>query len=341
MIEVRCISREERDSWNRYIEQSPQSIAWQIYEWSEVVARHYEYRFFPLAALEDTRVVGVLPLYLGAIGNGRGFISVPFAVAGGVVGESEEVHAALVGRAIAMSREEGGLPVVLKQYKLRMPGGLKTDENYINSELPLHRDMGILRQCVGADNLKNAECALDLGLEVEYPAEDIPAFYDLLLRYNHAQGIPCVSEKWIRTLIDFGMYSIALGRYKGSVLAGTMVKKFKKTVSFPFSCVLPRKREGELAAYGLYWNLISRFAAEGFEIFHSGRIPKNQETARYRLGWGGTLFPYYYQYYPNTSGPTEFTTRRGLKRRIASFVWKRLPIAAARSLGPRLVRRFP
>ncbi len=341
MLEVRGVRPEERGEWNRYIDEAPQAIAWQAYEWSEVIARHYDYQFFPIAAWDGMRVVGVLPLYLGSTGHGRGFISVPFAVAGGAVGESDAVQAALMDRAVTMSRQEGGVPVVLKQYKVRMPGDLKTDENYFNRELSLHRDMNVLRQRVGADNLVKADGARALGLQVEYPAGDIPAFYEFLLKFHRANGIPCVSEGWIRTLIDFGMYSFTLARIKGKVVAATMVKKFKKTVSFPFSCVLPKGRDPELVAYGMYWDLISRFAEEGFEIFHSGRIPKNQKAADYRLGWGGTAYPYFYQYYPNTVGPTEFTTRRGWKRRLVSFVWKRLPMVVARNLGPKLVRRFP
>jgi hypothetical protein len=341
MIEVRTINPAEREAWNKYIDQTPQAIAWQAYEWSEVVACHYEYQFLPLAAWEESRIVGILPLYLGQVGNGRGLISVPFAVAGGALGDNDTVRRALTERAIAISQQEGGLPITLKQYKVRMPGDFKTDENYFNRELSLQRDLDALRQHISADNLRRAEQARNLGLEVEYPGSDIAAFHRVLLRHHLAQGIPCVGEEWLRTLIDFGMYSFALGRIHGRVIAATMVKKFKTTVSFPFSCVLPQEPASEVAAYGLYWDLISRFATEGYEIFHSGRVPKNQDTLDFRLGWGGTIYPYYYQYYPNSGDSTEFTTRRGLKRRLVSAGWKRLPLTIAKRLGPRLVRRFP
>jgi hypothetical protein len=341
MMEVKSIGAESAMAWNDYVQRSPLAIAWQAYEWSNVVAHHYDYDFHPLAVFRGKDIVGILPLYFGSLGKTIGFISVPFAVAGGIVGDDEEIRAALLDKAIAMSREEGGAPVVLKQYKLRISGNLKTDENYVNRELSLHRDPDVLREHISTVNLEKAEHAAALDLRVEYPAVDVKAFYDLLLRSSTAQGIPCVSPGWIRTLIEFGMYSFALGRLHGRVVAATMIKKFKKTVSFPFSCISPNDSGAEEAAFGLYWELIRRFAVEGFEIFHSGRIPKNRETAEFRLGWGGIEYPYYYQYFPDTGGQTEFARRRGLKRRIVSAVWKRLPRALAGTLGPRLVKRFP
>ena len=164
MIEVRQVGAVDREAWNRYVDQSPYAIAWQVYEWSEVVGRHYDYQFLPLAAFEGGRIVGVLPLYIGEGGSGRALISVPFAVAGGIVGDSQAVHLALVERAIEVSRQEGGLPITLKQYKVRMPGDLRTDENYFNRELSLQRDLNAVRQQVSPENLTRAEQARQLGL---------------------------------------------------------------------------------------------------------------------------------------------------------------------------------
>ena len=341
MIEVQRLNANHREAWNRYIDCSPNSIAWQVFDWADVVARHYEYEFIPLAALEGNAIRGVLPLYFGPCGKGSGLISVPFAVAGGAVWDSVESGLALCECAIEISKYKGNVPLILKQYKFPLPGTLERDETYINRELSLRCDPKALRQEVSESNLAHIEAARKAGLDVEYPAQNVPAFYDLLLRYHTAQGLPCTSETWIRTLIDFGMYSLALARVGGRIVAATMVKKFKKTVSFPFACVHPGDRAAADAAYGMIWVLINRFATEGFQIFHSGRIPKTQTVAGFRLGWGGTEYPYYYQSYPAAVVPGEAGARRGWKRRIVSAAWKRMPLSLARRLGPRLVRRFP
>jgi hypothetical protein len=360
MIQIKEIGVEGREQWNQYVNQTPEAIAWQVYDWSEVVRRHYQFQFIPLAAFEEkaveanpdesvrnqgrksSTVVGVLPLYRGRVGNKQGLISVPFAVAGGIVADSDMVRTALLNRAIEISESLGGLPITLKQYKVRMPGALKTDNSFFNRELRLQQPPESLQQEVRASNLSQAEQAIKAGLEVEYPSSNVKEFYDLLLRYHSAQGLPCASEAWVRTLVDFGMYSIALARIEGSLVAGTLVKQFKKTVSFPFSCARSGGRFSESAPLALYWHLIQHFASKGFEIFHSGRIPQSESVAEFRLGWGGTAYPYYYQTYPDRGeSAAGFDTRGNLKRRLVSRLWKELPLGIARRLGPVIVGKFP
>ena len=109
--------------------------------------------------------------------------------------------------------------------------------------------------------------------------------FGMLLRHLHARGIPCVRMRWIEDLLAFNMYSIALLKRNGSIVAGTMVKEFKKTVSFPFTCM--SLHAGETYVYRLYWELIRRFALAGREIFHSGRIPNNNLTECVPVRVGG------------------------------------------------------
>ncbi len=342
MIEVRKVGPEFKERWNEYIEQSQYAIAWQAYDWAEVLSEHYKYDFLPHAAFEGSKLIGVLPLYYGSANGKRpALLSVPFAVAGGIVADNEEARVALLEVAISISKERGNLPLTLKQYKIRIPGDLKTDENYFNKELALTSDLDSLCKEIDPKNLRLAEKALSMGLQVEHPSNDIDSFYNILLRHHASQGVPCNNIDWIRSLIEFKMYSIAVAKIDGRVVAATMTKAFKKTVSFPFSCVLPNSDEGDIGIYGLYWELISQFASEGFEIFHSGRIPKTQEAIDFRLGWGGRPHPYFYQYYPNTGGSTESTKKRGWKRNLVSAVWKRMPLTVAKRIGPIVVKRFP
>jgi hypothetical protein len=137
------------------------------------------------------------------------------------------------------------------------------------------------------------------------------------------------------------MYSIAFLKHNGSIVAGTMIKKYKKTVSFPFTCIPDQTHKSYACVYDLYWKLITTFAEEGLEIFHSGRIPNSDQTDIYRLGWGGTKYTYYNQYYPRGESSTEYKTRRGGKRELLTALWKRLPLAMTRYIGPIIVRQFP
>ncbi len=137
------------------------------------------------------------------------------------------------------------------------------------------------------------------------------------------------------------MYSIAFLKQGSVFLAATLVKEFKKTVSFPFTCKPCGKKQSNMFVFALYWELISKFTADGKEIFHSGRIPKTNKADIYRLGWGGVKHKYYYQYYPQGTISTEFSRKRGWKREVFKFLWKKLPKGIVRLLGPVVTKKFP
>ena len=120
-----------------------------------------------------------------------------------------------------------------------------------------------------------------------------------------------------------------------------MVKEFKDTISFPFSCTSKPESENFYLIYSLYWELIQKYSTEGKNIFHSGRLPKNGEADRFRQGWGGQMYNYYYQYYPETVQKTEFSVKRGSKRQMFEKVWKLTPSLITKYIGPKIVRRFP
>lgn len=341
-MEVVLISENEKKRWASFLEDNRFAIAWQSYEWREVLKRHYRFEFFPLAACDSGRIVGVLPLYRIRTAFGKdSLVSVPYAVAGGVVSCNEEAQSLLIGKAIEISKKYDSCKIILKQYKMRMSGDLLTDEDFYNRELDLTQGPEKLERGFADRNREMIGSTKDNRLVLEYPSDDVNVFHGLLLRHLHARGIPCVSKGWIEDLLRFKMYSIAILKSNGRPVAGTLVKEFKKTVSFPFTCLRRSRTEDNRLAYRLYWDLIQCYCCKGFEIFHSGRIPGNDVTDDFRLGWGGTKHAYYYQRYPNLRGTTNTAVQRGSKREGLERCWKLLPRSVAGAIGPLVVRMFP
>jgi hypothetical protein len=341
-MEAVIIDPSKRGEWEEYLLGNEKSIAWQSFDWSDVLAKHYRFDFFPIAAVDSGRISGVLPLYrMKTLLNGDMLIAVPHAVAGGIVANNEESSRVLLEKAIELSRKFNSCRIVLKQYKHRIAGDLQTDDNYYNSELRLSQDV---QQVWNGFKPGNREAILKtdkFSLVLEYPSDDLEGFYKMLLEHLHMRGIPCVSRRWIQDLIRLKMYSIALLKRDGRVVAGTLVKEYKKTVSFPFSCLPGTEKTNVEFLYRLYWDLIRKYCGKGYEIFHSGRIPNNDATDEHRLGWGGTKYGYYYQYFPNRSVKTEYATKRGRKREVLDKCWKMIPTGVAEILGPSVVKQFP
>lgn len=341
-MEIRTISTDQINAWEAYVEQNP-TIAWQSYHWNTVVKRHHPTDFHPLAAVEGSRICGILPLYaVRSIKGDLSLISVPYAVGGGLVADNTEAKKALLGAAIDLHERLGAKRIVFKQYKTKIQADLATDDNFYNRELDLTVGSDNLWSGLAENNRNHIVKAPNTPFRLVYPCSDIKGFYRMLLRHHRNSGIPCVSSRWIQDLIDFKMYSIAILKLNDRIVAGSLVKEHKQTVSFPFTC-LPDSSDQSLGfGYNLYWLLIKKFSNEGKAIFHSGRIPKTDETYPYRLGWGGQKHGYFYQYYPNRgAGQTEFKKKVSRKRQLVSSVWRRLPLPIAELLGPAIVRQFP
>jgi hypothetical protein len=340
-MDTRRIGRSEVDQWEQYVEENP-TIAWQTYYWSHMLRRHYPMEFHPVAAFMDNSIKGIMPLYIVKGLKGKtNIISVPFAVGGGITADNSETEQALVKYAIALYKEKRANRVIFKQYKHRLDGDFSTDDNYYNKELDLTVGPEKLFHDISEVNQKHVREADPYETRLVFPSEDINGFYKLLLVHHRNHGIPCVSKRWIQDLIGFKMYRVALLLLENDIVAGTLVKEHKQTVSFPFTATPDTSAKSDMFAYQLYWKLIRKFSMEGKAIFHSGRIPKNNTTHGYRLGWGGQKHLYYYQYYPNTGGDSHFKAQQSAKRKMISSVWKKLPLGVTALLGPKIVRYFP
>jgi len=340
--DVAVVKEKDKADWDRFVQESSGVIAWHSYDWSSILARHFGTEFFPLAVYDGGGICGILPLYrVRTFRAGDELMSIPHFVAGGIVAEDPLVQQALLSRAIEIAKELNISKITLKQYGLKLEGPLSTDANYYNRELELSADLNRVWQSISEANRGKIEESRKFDLQMEYPSQDVSMFFRFLLRDQHAAGVPCVSKSWVRDLFNSGSYEIALLRHKGELVAATMAKKFRDTVSFPFSCLRDQSEQNYLFAYNLYWQLISKLAQEGIQIAHSGRIPLNDEVPAYRLGWGGTKHNYYYQYCGVAAGNTEFSTKRGRKREIVEAVWKKIPVSVAGILGPVVVKQFP
>lgn len=335
------VARQYKSDWDQYVHNADGVIAWHSYDWCDLLRRHHGAEFYPIAVYDGPRICGILPLYRLRLFRKEALISVPYFVAGGIAAGRVDVRQALLDRAIQIANKLHISTITLKQYKLKLGGPLLTDDNYYNRELAIDDNLDRVWDIISELNRSKIRESEQYCNELEFPSTNVSLFYRFLLNDQHSAGIPCVSKRWIEELFKSGMYEIALLRHKSEVVAATMAKKFQDTVSFPFTCLRDHNEETELFAYSLYWKLISQFAHEGVRIVHSGRIPKTDAAFKYRLGWGGTKYNYYYQYYGMGEGQTEFSTKRGRKRALIESAWKRIPTSVAGILGPVVVKQFP
>lgn len=341
-MRIEILDESKREAWESFINEQPKAIAWQSYKWFDVLKKHYQIDFHPVVAYEGNEIRGILPLYNLKIPFKKNILmSVPFAVAGGIVTTDAESEKLLLDKAIELAGQHDNCKITFKQYKHKVEGPLTTDENYFNKELSLNKDLNKVWSEISEFNREKVEEGKNFKYEVENPSKKINEFYNFLFKHHQRKGIPCTGKSWIRDLVESGMYSIAMLRHSGKVVAATMVKEFKDTISFPFSCTSDPNSKIFNLIYSLYWEIIKKYSLEGKNICHSGRLPKSGEADQFRQGWGGTMHNYYYQYFPQTVQKMEYSVKRGSKRQMFEKVWKMTPQIVTKVVGPLIVRRFP
>lgn len=342
-MRTEILEESKKEDWNSFVYSHANTISWHLFEWHNILQSHYRLRFYPIAAYDGSRIAGILPLYeIDRIRTGKILISIPYFVAGGIVADDEEAERALLAKAIELTHKTGARRMLLKQYRVKVNGELCTESGYYNRELTLSRDLSWVWEQIMDQNRKKIQEARTLDLTLEYPSANLTSFYQMLLTYNHGQGIPCVGKRWVAALLATRTYEIALFKLRGRTVAATLVKKFRDTFSLPLTCLPDDTASSHLFAYALYWELIQHLAADGFRIFHSGRIPEGELVPAFRLGWGGTRYDYWYQCFePGNKTRSLVSKRQDPSRRLFQKIWRRLPVGIARFVGPLIVAQFP
>jgi hypothetical protein len=340
---MRAIIADEsyKAGWDKAVYTYPGAISWHFYDWYKMIAAHHPVKYYPIAACEGDDVVGVLPLYrLKTMRGGEMLISIPYFVAGGIVAGSAEAKAVILDKAIEISKELGSLPIILKQYSIPVESdSLVTDTSYFNLELNLSVGVEKVYNDLDERNKQQIRDSEKWNLVFEYPSSDIKGYYRILVDHHHRAGIPYPSRGWVNSLIA-DTYDIALLKLDGKIVAATLAKKFKDSISFPLTALGSDSEESMTFAYRLYWELLKRQIEDGVRIFHSGRIPNNNDVPAYRLGWGGEHHGYYYQYF-GYGGKTESENKGGEGRGRFETLWKKVPKPITSLVNPYLVRQFP
>jgi len=341
-MKIEIINESKREQWESFISDQPKAIAWQSYKWFDILKKHYNIDFYPIVVSRDDEIRGILPLYNLKLPFSKNVLySVPLAVAGGIVSLDEEAENLLLNKAIELSQTNGDCRIILKQYKHKVIGPLITDENFCNKELSLSSNLDEVWNEISEINRAKVTAGRKFEYSVEHPSNDINTFYNFLFKHQHRKGIPCTGKSWIRDLVNSGMYSISVLKHEGEIVAATMVKEFKDTISFPFSCTSDPESKHFNLINNLYWELIKKYSLQGKNIFHSGRLPKSGVADEFRQGWGGKIYSYYYQYHPQTVRKTEFNIKRSSKRKTFEKIWKSTPGFITKIIGPLIVKRFP
>jgi hypothetical protein len=91
----------------------------------------------------------------------------------------------------------------------------------------------------------------------------------------------------------------------------------------------------------LYWRLVENAIREGCETFDFGRSTPHEGTYKFKEQWGARPVPLHWEYELVSGGEMPNANPGNPKFQLAIESWKRLPVAIANYIGPRIVRGIP
>jgi hypothetical protein len=91
----------------------------------------------------------------------------------------------------------------------------------------------------------------------------------------------------------------------------------------------------------LYWSVLEFACQRGFRVFDFGRSSPDSGPFRFKAQWGAAPVPLYWHYWVRNGGPLPNLTPKNPRMQMAIRLWRRLPVAVTRFLGPPLVKNLP
>lgn len=325
--------------WDSFVEGASAATISHLYAWRRIVSEAYNHKTFYLAAWREGALTGILPLvYIRSRLFGNALVSMPFQDYGGIVARDEEAFRSLLAQALQL---QNNCRAQYLDFRYRMaplvPKGVpygdkstlildisagteslwKSFSPKVRNQVRKAQKAGLCTQIGGTELLEDfyhpfAANMRDLGSPVHHPE-----FFHKIFSVFHNNS------------------RVVLVRDGNQTVGGLIAFFHKNTVTVPWaSCY--RNYFSKCPNNLLYWDALQYACERGIALFDFGRSSLASGTYRFKLQWGAKPYRLHWHRFSTTTVPPA-TESQSLK--LASVVWKYLPVTLANIIGPR-VRRF-
>jgi FemAB-related protein (PEP-CTERM system-associated) len=312
--------------------------------WLTVLERGLRHTPYCLEAVEGERTCGYLPLaYVSSWLFGRFLVGTPYLNYGGPVADDDRVAHQLVDRAVQLADELDVRYLELRRtWALDHPALDQRMSCKMHMRLPLPSTREALWQQMTGKVRNQIRKAQKSDLTVDWGGQNLlPEFYAVFARNMRDLGTPVYSKRLFQAILEtfLNRAEICVVRLGKRAVAGALLLHGWGVTEVPSASSL-RKYNYTNANMLMYWHLLERAVEREQDVFDFGRSSEESNTYRFKKQWGAAPSPAEWQYYLREGGVQDMrpeNPRYGLMIRL----WKRLPVALTRLLGPMIVRGIP
>ena len=330
------------EAWDAFVARAPNSRFAHLAGWRAIMSDVLGHECIYLAARDrDGELRGVLPLVRVRGLLGHHLISMPFLNDGGPLGEPA-VQEVLVAWAAADAARSGASLLELRS-RSEVPGPVKPQNRKVTVHLPLPSSLELLWEKTFRAKLRSPiRRPSKEGMVARCGASELSAFYEVFTRNMRDLGTPVLPRAFFERLADiFGarvlFTSVASRDGKAAAAACTLIWREEAEIVWASSLRQYNQLSPNML---LYARTMEESIACGARLFNFGRCTPGSPTHKFKLQWGGYDVPLSWPAWMR-NGNGGIPSGDSAKFRLATAVWRHLPLAVANRFGPFLSRQLP
>lgn len=340
MLEIRTLDAATERAWEDFVASCPEATFFHKAGWARLIEKSFRHKTYFLFAEDGGAIRAILPLvHVKSLIFGNRLISTAFTVGGGTAAMDAAARAALDTHAQSLCTKLGAEYVEYRGVTHVPEGWVGRADLYASfawdiasgeednlKQIP-RKQRAVVRKALEADLVPQMETSVD-------------NFFALFSASVHRLGTPVQSKRYFANLLqEFGPECCDIL----TVTAGG--QPMSSVLSFYFrDAVLPYFTGGALAArqFGandfMYWSLMRRARARGFNVFDFGRSKIGTGPYSFKKNWGFSPAPVTHAFYLPKGGEVPNTNPTNPKYELLIRTWQRMPLQVANMIGPHIVR---
>jgi serine/alanine adding enzyme len=328
--------------WDAFAAADPASTLCHRHGWREVIEGAFGHECLWLEARDGAGALrGILPLVrVRSLVFGHYLVSLPFLNYGGPLGTDDAVRA--LGRHAADLARRDGVKLLELRARVARPLDLAVSHPKLTVVLDLPADSEALLRAFPAKLRSQVRRPFREGMEVRFGPDQVGPFHAVFARHMRDLGTPAMPRAFFeRAAAAFG----GDAWFGCAWLDGRPVAcgaGFAWNGEFEMTWASALAESNRISAnMGLYWAFMERAAALGLGRFNFGRCTPGSGTHRFKRQWGGRDEPLWWYRLAPGGGSAATPSPDSAAWRWGPRLWRRLPLAVANALGPRIVRSIP
>jgi serine/alanine adding enzyme len=332
-----------RGDWDAFVAAHPEATAYHAWNWREVFGPVFGHEPIYLAARDEGRVAGVLPLVaFRSRLFGQFLCSLPFVTYGGVLATRPGAAGALMAAATRIARERGAAHVELRHVARQVPEA-PVRQHKVTMLLPLRAS--VEEQWAALDNkvrnlVRKAEKS---ALTSETGgASLLEAFYAVFSVNMRDLGTPVYPRRFFDAVLRASGDAARLHvvRHDGQPVAASMTIAHHDRVEVPWASSLRSARQMNPNML-LYWHMLREVIAGGGRVFDFGRSTPGEGTYLFKKQWKAEPVPLHWEYALILRDALPDQGPGSGKFQVAIEAWKKLPVPIANAIGPLIIGNIP